>query len=65
MNHSNLEVTILMLEQTLRNSKEHAMRCERRFKEAEQQMFEAKANVRRLEQSILNARQTYFSGVEL
>lgn len=65
MNHSNIELTILLLEQTLRNNREHLQRCKRRQREAGEAVVEATAGIRKLESAILALRETYLSGVEL
>lgn len=64
MTLSEIEINIVLLEQTLRNSREHLQRCRRRQREADEAAVEAVAGIRRLESAILALRETYLSGVE-
>ncbi len=62
MQISQVELNILLLEQTLRNSKEHLQRCIRRRKEAEEAEYEAHQGIKKLERAIDSLRNSYLSG---
>lgn len=62
MQISQVELNLLLLEQTLRNSKEHLRRCSRRRKEAEEAEYEAQQGVEKLERAIDFLRNSYLNG---
>lgn len=63
MKLSNIETTIVCLEQALRNSKEHLQRCIRRRQEAQEAEYEAQQSIKKAERSLATLREAYLARI--